>query len=71
MGSTTLVQADSYVITMAVSGNLMDVTVNGLPVVNDAKLNRTSGWLGVIAYGGEVKFENLQVTVTGISGEPE
>ncbi len=71
LGSTTLVQADSYVITMAVSGNLMDVTVNGLPVVNDAKLNRTSGWLGVIAYGGEVKFENLQVTVTGISGEPE
>jgi hypothetical protein len=71
LGSTTLVQADSYVITMAVNGNLMDVSVNGLPVVTGAKLNRTSGWLGVIAYGGEVKFENLQVTATGITGEPQ
>ncbi|MFN8382306.1 MAG: hypothetical protein U0V02_10220 [Anaerolineales bacterium] len=64
VGSATLQPADAYVVILSVTGDLMSVTVNGSPIASDVKLNSKSGWLGLLAYGGEVKFENLQVTYT-------
>lgn len=59
VGSATLETAEAYVVKLSVVGNLMNVTVNGSPVASNVKLNSGGGWLGLLAFGGEVKFENL------------
>lgn len=63
-GSTTLTPAaKSIVLKIIVRGDRADIIVNKKAVVTDIAINRADGWIGLIAYGGPVTFENLKISV--------
>lgn len=63
-GSATLTGADkSFVLKVVVKGDAASVLVNNKEIVNEVPLNRVDGWIGLLAYGGPVTFENLKISV--------
>jgi hypothetical protein len=63
-GSTTLKPAArTVVLTIVVRGDRADIIVNKKVIVTDVAINRGDGWIGLLAYGGPVTFENLRISV--------
>jgi hypothetical protein len=73
-GSKTITTAAHYLLKLAVTNDKLDVYVNNQPIFNNLKLNRSEGWLGLIAHGGVVKFEDVKINISdaaaGTSGGP-
>ncbi len=69
IGSAKLTKAASYVLKLAVRGNLMNVYVNDQMILQDMKLTSTEGWLGLLAHGGVVQFKNVKATITTLPGK--
>jgi hypothetical protein len=63
-GSTILKPAaKTVVLKIVVRGDRADIIVNKEVIVTDVAINRGDGWIGLLAYGGPVTFENLRISV--------
>ena len=54
----------SMVLKLVVDGGKINVFIDDQPIVSDIPAQLTDGWIGLVAYGGPVKFENMQLEVT-------
>jgi hypothetical protein len=62
--SAKISPAQSYVLKLVSHAGKMDIFVNDQAVFQDVLLDRQDGWLGLIAHGGVIQFENIRVSVT-------
>ncbi len=63
-GSATLTGASkSFALKVVVKFDRASILVNDKEIVNDVPLSRPDGWIGLLAYGGPVTFENLKISV--------
>jgi len=53
----------AFILRMDVAGELMDLWVNDVLVLEDILLNRRDGWIGLTSFGGPVTFEDLKVEI--------
>lgn len=54
----------SMVLKLVVDGGKINVFIDDQPIVSDIPAQLTDGWIGLVSYGGPVKFENMQLEVT-------
>ena len=63
-GLATLTDAGkSFVLKVVVNFDRARILVNNKEIVDDVSLNRQDGWIGLLAYGGPVTFENLKISL--------
>jgi len=48
--------------TLTVRADAFDIDVDGTEVVNNVSLSTTSGWIGLVAFGGTVVFSDFVFT---------
>lgn len=53
-----------YRLKLIVRGNRMDAFVNQEQVAQDVPLPRAEGWIGLLAHGGPLTFENVRITTS-------
>ncbi len=56
--------ASTFVLKIVVDGEKIAIFVNDQSIVSDVATSLSDGWIGLVAYGGPVKFENLILKVT-------
>ena len=56
--------ASTFVLKIVVNGEKIAIFVNDQSIVSDVATALSDGWIGLVAYGGPVKFENLILDVT-------
>jgi hypothetical protein len=53
----------SMVLKLVVDGGKINVFIDDQPIVSDIPAQLTDGWIGLVSYGGPVKFENMLLEV--------
>ena len=59
--SPTTSPARSFYLKLLVNVDRMTVAVNNQTLVRDVKLDRSDGWIGLLAYGGPVVFDQIKI----------
>ena len=70
MGGAKLTPAEAYHLKLVVTGDLADISVNDQLIIENLKLGRPEGWLGLLSHGGVVNFTDVNATISGIGTTP-